>query len=271
MPDPGSTFGRIFALVASLAVASVIGSGAPQAGTQPVTGQKAVTVFAAASLKTVLDAMGKADEAQGRAKPVVSLAASSALAKQIEQGAPADLFIAADQDWMDYLVGRDLIVPETRTIVATNTLVLIAPAASSVNVGLKSGLDLAAALGEGRLAVADVKAVPAGKYAKAALESLGAWVGVEDKLAQAENVRAALALVARGEAPLGIVYGSDAKADTDVRVIATFPADSHAPIVYPAAVVKASASIDAARAFIGRLTSPEGQSAFTAHGFGPVK
>ncbi len=254
-----------------MACASLIGLRTSHAEVQTAGGSKAVTVFAAASLKTVLDATGKADEAQGRAKPVVSLAASPALAKQIEQGAPADVFISADQDWMDYLAGKDLIVAETRTIVATNRLVLIAPASSAATAELKPGLDLAPLLGDGRLAVADVKAVPAGKYAKAALESLGAWRSVESRLAQAENVRAALALVARGEAPLGIVYGSDAKADRTVRVVATFPADSHAPIAYPAAVVKASSSPDAARAFIGVLVSPEGQAIFAAQGFGPAK
>jgi molybdate transport system substrate-binding protein len=232
------------------------------------TGSKVTTVFAAASLKNVLDATATAMETQGQPKPVVSLAASSALAKQIEQGAPADVFISADEDWMDYLAGKDLILPETRTIVATNTIVLIAPAASTVSVELKPGVDLAGFLGEGRLAVADVKAVPAGKYAKAALESLNAWAGVEGKLAQAENVRAALALVSRGEAPLGIVYGSDAKADGTVRVVAIFPAASHRPIVYPAAVTKASGSRDAAQSFIARLTSPEGRAMFKAQGFG---
>lgn len=271
MLDRRSVLARACLFASVIALAWLIGLRTSPAETQPVAGQKAVTVFAAASLKTVLDATGKADEAQGRAKPVVSLAGSSALAKQIEQGAPADVFISADQDWMDYLASKDLIVAETRTIVATNTLVLIAPASSAAAVELKPGLDLAALLGEGRLALADVKAVPAGKYAKAALESLSAWAGIEGKLAQAENVRAALALVARGEAPLGIVYGSDAKADTNVRVVATFPSDSHAPIVYPAAVVKASSSLEAARAFIGELVSPEGQVIFGAHGFGPAK
>lgn len=241
------------------------------ADSQPVAAHQTVTVFAAASLKNVLDAAGKADEAQGLAKPVASLAASSALAKQIEHGAPADVFISADQDWMDYLAGKDLIVPDTRRVVATNTLVLIAPASSAATADLKPGVDLAALLGDGRLAVADVKAVPAGKYAKAALEALGAWGGVEGKLAQAENVRAALALVARGEAALGIVYDSDAKADTNVRVVATFPQNAHPPIVYPAAVIKASASPAAARAFIARLLAPEGQAIFAANGFGPAK
>jgi molybdate transport system substrate-binding protein len=231
---------------------------------------QAVTIFAAASLKTVLDATRSAMEAQGLAKPVVSLAGSSALAKQIEHGAPADVFISADQDWMEYLAGKDLIVPETRTIVATNTLVLVAPADRLEALVLTPGVDLAAILGDGRLAVADVKAVPAGKYAKAALTSLGVWAGVESKLAQTENVRAALALVARGEVPLGIVYGSDAMADKSVRVVATFPAASHPPIVYPAAVIRSSREHEAAREMIDRLTSPDGQAVLAAHGFGPA-
>ncbi len=169
---------------------------------------------------------------------------------------------------MDYLETKGLIAAGTRRIVATNTLVLIAPAASKIDVALTPGVDLAGALGAGRLAVADVKAVPAGKYAKAALETLRAWANVEKKLAQAENVRAALALVSRGEAPLGIVYGSDAQADASVRVVATFPADTHPPIVYPAAVTNGAASVEAAREFLSLLTSPEGRAVFAAHGFG---
>jgi molybdate transport system substrate-binding protein len=230
-----------------------------------------VTVFAAASLRTVMDVTAKAVEAEGQRKPAVSLAASSALAKQIEQGAPADVFISADEDWMDYLAGRNLIDPKTRTIVATNRLVLIAPASSQLSIDLKPGIDLATNLGDGRLAVADVKAVPAGKYAKTALQSLNAWAGVENKLAQAENVRAALALVSSGEAPLGIVYRSDAKSDGSVRVVGIFPANSHPPITYPAAVVKASAHPEAGRSFIARLTSPEGRAAFEAQSFGLPK
>jgi molybdate transport system substrate-binding protein len=260
-------------LLAGLVLAAMLAAtiSTPSRAEAPApAGQKTVTVFAAASLKNVLDATGKASEAKGQPKPVVSLAASSALAKQIEQGAPADVFISADEAWMDYLAEKKLIVPGTRRIVATNALVLIAPSSSTTAVELKPGMDLAALLGDGRLAVADVKAVPAGKYAKAALTHLGAWTGVESKLAQAENVRAALALVARGETPLGIVYASDAKADSNVRVVATFPADSHAAIVYPAAVVTSSASPEAARAFINGLISPEGQSVFAAQGFGPA-
>jgi molybdate transport system substrate-binding protein len=234
---------------------------------EPANGIKPVTVFAAASLKNVLDATGQALEADGEPKPVVSLAASSALARQIEQGAPADVFISADEDWMSYLARKDFILPETRTIVASNTLVLIAPRDSPVNLDLSSAVDLAAILGGGRLAVADVTSVPAGKYAKAALETLGAWAAVSGHLAQTDNVRAALMLVSRGEAPLGIVYGSDANADASVRVVGAFPAASHPPIVYLAAVTRASASPGDAKSFVSRLTSPDGRAVFTAHGF----
>jgi molybdate transport system substrate-binding protein len=242
------------------------------AETPPTSGvASSVTIFAASSLKNVLDAAGKATQDAGKLKLVVALASSSALAKQIEQGAPADVFISADADWMDYLVGKDLVRANTRTVVATNTLVLIAPRSSQTQVILTPGVDLASILGDGRLAVADVKAVPAGKYAKAALQNMGAWAGVENKLAPAENVRAALALVSRAEAPLGIVYASDANADPTVRIVATFPANSHPAIVYPAAVTKAAASPDAAAAFIAFLKSSQGAELFAAHGFGPAQ
>lgn len=268
MSDGRPACSPFFAIVA-FALGTIAAPGVSRADPQPVATQPAITVFAAASLKNILEATSKMPTAMGHPKPVLSLAASSALAKQIEQGAPADVFISADQDWMDYLSGKDLIVPETRINIASNTLVLVAPSASTLAVELKAGVDLAAVLGNNRLAVADVKAVPAGKYAKAALESLGAWKAVEGKLAQTDNVRAALALVARGEAPLGIVYGSDAKAEKNVRVVAIFPANSHALIVYPAAVVKSTASPDLARAFIERLVAPESQAEFAAQGFGP--
>lgn len=237
-------------------------------GAQADGAARSVTVFAAASLKNVLDDAGKAMLSRGGTKPVVSFAASSALAKQIEQGAPADVFISADADWMDYLAGKGLIRPETRTAVASNSLVLIAPAGSTIEIDLKQGAGLAGLLGDGRLAVADVKAVPAGKYARAALENLQIWSTVEGRLAQTENVRAALALVARGEAPLGIVYGSDARSDPSVRVIAVFPEGTHPPIVYPAAVTTAAASPDAAASFIGFLKSAEGRAVLAANGFG---
>jgi molybdate transport system substrate-binding protein len=249
----------------SLAVCSALWAGAGSG--RGDDSARSVAVFAAASLKSVLDETAKAMQPKG-AKQVVSLAASSALAKQIELGAPADLFISADSDWMDYLASKSLIRPETRTNIATNSLVLIAPAASMASIELKPGAGIAALLGEGRLAVADVKAVPAGKYAKAALESLQIWSALESRLAQSENVRAALALVSRGESPLGIVYGSDARSDPSVRIVAVFPDSTHPAIVYPAAVTAAAQSPDAAASLIRFLTSPEGRAVLSANGFG---
>jgi molybdate transport system substrate-binding protein len=225
-----------------------------------------VTVFAAASLKTMLDEAAADFTADGGGAVVASYAASPALAKQIEQGAPADLFISADLDWMDHLEAKALIRPDTRAIVARNELVLIATAARKIDLRPEPGLDLGSALGGGRLAVADVGAVPAGKYAKAALEHLGAWDGVKDRLAPAENVRAALALVALGEAPLGIVYRSDAWAEPRVRIVSTFPAASHPPIVYPAAVLASASNPEAAAAFIAFLRSAKGQDLIARHG-----
>ncbi|MGE5266072.1 MAG: molybdate ABC transporter substrate-binding protein [Deltaproteobacteria bacterium] len=252
------------AVMLAFVIALCAGAGSGRAN----DGARSVTVFAAASLKNVLDDAAKVMQSKGRARPIVSFAASSALAKQIEQGAPADIFISADSEWMDYLATKNLIRPETRTIVATNSLVLIAPAASTANIELKPGAGLTALLGEGRLAVADVKAVPAGKYAKAALESLRIWPELESRLAQSENVRAALALVSRGEAPLGIVYGSDARSDPSVRIVAVFPASTHPAIVYPAAVTADAHSPDAAASLIRFLTSPEGRTVLSANGFG---
>jgi molybdate transport system substrate-binding protein len=255
-----------FAIAALLFAAGIAQPVRAQEG-RPEATSETLTVFAAASLKNVLDYAKNAMLSKGGGPFVASLAASSALAKQIEQGAPADLFISADTDWMDYLAGKNLIRPDTRTILATNSLVLIAPAASPAAIDLKAGADLAALLGEGRLAVADVKAVPAGKYAKAALESMKLWASLEGRLAQAENVRAALALVSRGEAPLGIVYGSDARSDANVRIVATFPASAHPPIVYPAAVTANARSPGAAASLLGFLTSSEGRALFAAQGF----
>ena len=168
-------------------------------------------------------------------KATISYAASSALAKQIEQGAPADVFFSADLDWMKYLSERKLIKPDTETELLGNRIVLVAPADSSAATEIAPNFDLAGLLGDGRLAMANVDAVPAGKYGKAALETLGVWASVEGKVAQAENVRAALALVSTGEAPLGIVYQTDAKADPKVKVVGIFPQDTHPPIVYPVA------------------------------------
>jgi molybdate transport system substrate-binding protein len=196
-----------------------------------------------------------------------SYAASSALAKQIEQDAPAQLFISADLAWMDYLAERQLIDEATRRNLLGNSLVLVTGKDSGIGeLAIGQGFDLGALVADGRLAVGDVRAVPAGKYAKAALKSLGAWSGVEGKLAQAENVRAALALVARAEALLGIVYKTDAAADLSVRMVGTFPADSHPPIIYPAAVTKAGEGSTAA-AFLQFLGSGAAKTAFEKQGF----
>jgi molybdate transport system substrate-binding protein len=200
-----------------------------------------VLVFAAASMQTAIDELSPAIT-QATGVPVkASYAASSALARQIESGAPADIFISADLDWMDYVAQRHLIRAESRTNLLGNDLVMIAPAGRPVSLTIGPGFPLAAALGNDRLAVADPAAVPAGKYAKEALTSLGVWESVVGKLAPAENVRAALLLVSRAEAPLGIVYRTDALVDKGVAVIGAFPDSSHAPIVYPAALTSTSA------------------------------
>jgi molybdate transport system substrate-binding protein len=203
----------------------------------PATAQdKTLTVFAAASMKNALDDIDAAYTAKTGVKITVSYAASSVLAKQIEQGAPADVFISADTDWMDYATGKKSINEPTRVNLLGNSIVLIAPKDSKIdNVNIGPGFDLAALAGDGRIATGDVKAVPVGKYAKAALEKLGAWQAAEPKFAMAESVRAALTLVARGEAVLGIVYSTDAKVEPGVKIVGTFPADSHPPIIYPVA------------------------------------
>lgn len=229
------------------------------------------TVFAAASLKTALDSAATAYQKSTGNKIVVSYAASSALAKQIEQGAPADIFISADLDWMDYVDKAKLIKDDTRFNMLGNRLVLIAPASSTASIKIEPGFGLAAALGEGRLAMGDVKSVPAGKYGSAALKKLGVWDAVEPKIAQAENVRAALALVAQGEAPFGIVYETDATAEPKVKVVGVFPEDTHPPIIYPIAVTAGSQDAGAASAFIAYLKSPEGQAAFAKQGFTILK
>lgn len=226
-----------------------------------------VTVFAAASLKTALDDISGQWTSETGKKAVISYAASSALAKQIVEGAPADIFISADVAWMDHVEKAGLLIEGTRKSLLGNSIVLIAPKDSTASVKLAPGVDLAAVLGpDGKLAMADVAAVPAGKYGKAALEKLGAWAGVEGKVAQAENVRAALAFVSRGEAPLGVVYKTDAAADAEVKIVDTFPADSHPPIVYPAAQIKTAKSSDAA-AFLTFLRSPKAVAAFEKQGF----
>jgi molybdate transport system substrate-binding protein len=229
--------------------------------------QDGMVVFAAASLKNALDEIAGAwSKETGKPMPKISYAASSALAKQMEQGAPADMFISADLDWMDHVEKKDLIRKDTRFNLLGNKIVLIAPRDSKTAVAVKQGVDLAKALNGGKLAMANTASVPAGKYGKAALEKLGAWDGVKDKIAQADNVRAALLLVARGEAPLGIVYATDAAAEPNVKIVGEFPADSHPPIIYPAALTKAPKSPDA-KAFLDYLRSSKARPAFEKQGF----
>lgn len=219
-------------------------------------------VFAAASLKNALD---EASAAYGAAKVAVSYGASSALARQIDNGAPADLFISADLDWMDYLEKKGLLAPGTRRNLLGNQLVLIAPAAHPVKLQPAPDFPISVALGNGRIALADPSSVPAGKYAKAAFEKLGVWQQISGRVAAAENVRAALALVARDEAPLGVVYRTDAAAEPHVVVAGVFPADSHPPIVYPAAALEGSRS--GARPFLDFLSGPRARAIFEKHGF----
>jgi molybdate transport system substrate-binding protein len=225
-----------------------------------------MTVFAAASLKTALDQVSAAWTAETKKETAISYGGSSALAKQIESGAPADVFISADTAWMTYLTDKKLVGADGVINLLGNEIVLVAPKDSKLEAKLEKGIDVAALVGDSKLAMADVKAVPAGKYGKAALESLGAWAGVEAKVAQAENVRAALKLVSTGEAALGIVYVTDAHAEPGVKVVATFPADSHPAIIYPAAVVAASKNADAP-GFMTFLKSAKALDIFKAQGF----
>lgn len=251
---------RVFALVAGL----LLGLAAlPPA----VVAADELVIFAAASLKNAMDEIAAGFAEQTGHTAVVSLAGSSALARQIEQGAPADIFISASPDWMDKLEVDGLIADGTRFDLVGNSLVLIAHGTDAAPVEVGLGMDLAAMLGSGRLAMALVDAVPAGVYGKAALTSLGLWDGLAPKVAQADNVRAALALVAMGEAPLGIVYASDALAEDGVTVVGTFPPESHPPIVYPAAIVADSDNAAASAAFLDYLRGAAAREAFERQGF----
>lgn len=224
-------------------------------------------VLAAASLKEALDEAADVWAAKQHPRPIISFAGSSALARQIESGAPADLFISADEEWMDYVAGKDLIRAKSRVSFLSNKLVLIVPADSVARMTIRRGFPLASALGSGRLAMADPDSVPAGKYGKASLVSLGVWPSVESRIARAENVRAALALVERGEAPFGIVYATDARASARVRLVGVFPASSHPPITYPIAVLRKSTNPEA-DAFRRFLISRDGKAIFARRGFG---
>jgi molybdate transport system substrate-binding protein len=226
-----------------------------------------VVVFAAASLKNALDDVAVAYKAKTGKTVTISYAASSALAKQIEQKAPADIFFSADLDWMNYLQDRGLIQKDTRRTLLGNKIVLVAPKDSAASLTIGPDMKLAALLGaDGRLAMANVDAVPAGKYGKAALEKLGVWASVADHIVQADNVRAALAFVARNEAPIGIVYATDANAEPGVKVIGVFPDDSHPPILYPVAITAASTNPET-KAFFDFMQSDAAKSAYEKQGF----
>ena len=249
-------------ILAAFAAAFVV-SAAPQ---MALAQDKSVTVFAAASMKNALDDVDAAYTARTGVHIIASYAASSALAKQIEQGAPADIFVSADTDWMDYATGKKNINEQTRVNLLGNSIVLIAPKDSKIdNVTIGQGFDLAKLAGDGKIATGDVKAVPVGKYAKAALEKLGAWQAAEPKFAMADSVRAALTLVARGEAALGIVYSTDAKIEPGVKIVSTFPADSHPPIIYPVAAT-ATAKPEATE-YLAFLRSALAKTTLEKYGF----
>lgn len=228
-----------------------------------------ITVFAAASLTNALQELGDGFTKETSIPIRFSFAASSTLAREIENGAPADVFLSADQEWMDYLQTRNLVRADTRRDVLGNRLVLIAPADSAIKLKIEPRFPLAAALGKGRLATGDPDSVPVGRYAREALTALGVWNDVADRVVRADSVRSALAFVDRAEAPLGIVYETDALIDKRVRVVDVFPADSHKPIVYPIALTVA-AKIEAAR-FVAYIRGPAGVVAFKAYGFTPLR
>ncbi|WP_082480224.1 MULTISPECIES: molybdate ABC transporter substrate-binding protein [unclassified Rhizobium] len=239
---------------------------AAMAPATPTLAADNVTVFAAASLKNALDAVNAAWERKSGNAVTTSYAASSALAKQIEAGAPADIFLSADLAWMDYVAGKKLVREDSRSTLLGNRLVLVAPASDAQAVTIAPGFDLKARLAGGKLAMGAVDSVPAGKYGKAALEALGVWSSVAADVAGAENVRAALLLVSKGEAPLGIVYETDARADPSVNIVGTFPESSHLPIVYPVAILAESRHPDAA-AYLDFVRSPAAKPLFEAQGF----
>jgi molybdate transport system substrate-binding protein len=255
---------RRYTLLA-MAAASFVASVAP-AGAQ----SKEVVILAAASLKNALDDAAAAWAKETGKTTKIAYAASSALAKQIEGGIPADLFISADVPWVDYVAERKLIKPASRVDFLGNEIVLIVAKDSKIDLKIDKGFPLRAALGEGRLAMANVEAVPAGRYGKASLEALGVWPSVADRVAQAENVRMAMTLVSRGEAPLGIVYRTDAAADPAVKILGAFPASSHPPIIYPMALLASSTNPDA-EAFVAFLKSSAAKQYFVKQGFAVLK
>jgi molybdate transport system substrate-binding protein len=249
-----------------LALAAFVAAGL--AAAPAARAQDSLTVFAAASLTDALRALAQDWAARGNPAPRFSFAASSALARQIEQGAPADLFMSADEPWMDYVQQRNLIVNATRVSPIGNALVLVATKGDARNVALTRGTDLAALLGpNGRIATGDPAHVPAGRYAQAALTWMGQWGAIGPRLARADNVRAALLLVERGEAPFGIVYATDAAASQGVRVAGTFPAESHTPVTYPFALMRRAENNAQARAFLAFLAGPGARPTWERFGF----
>ncbi|SOD95312.1 molybdate ABC transporter substrate-binding protein [Caenispirillum bisanense] len=248
-----------------LLAAAVTAAGLLAAATLPAAAAEKITVFAAASTTDALTEVGAAFAKETGVEMVPSFASSSTLAKQIEEGAPAQVFVSANAKWMDYLADKGLVVADSRADLLGNDLVLIAPADSAVaTVAIGPGLDLAPLLDGGRLSVGDPDHVPVGQYAKAALEKLGLWAATEPQLARQNDVRSALALVERGEAPLGIVYSTDAAASNGVKTVGVFPKDSHSPITYPVALVTDS---PAGRSFLAFLQSDAAKAIFARHGF----
>jgi molybdate transport system substrate-binding protein len=245
-------------LFAALAVAASL-SAAPALAADP-------TVFAAASLKNALDEVAASYTASTGKKVTISYAGSNVLARQIEEGAPADIFFSADLDWMKYVADKNLIKPDSQKTLLGNAIVMVVPKDSSARVDIAKGMDLAGLLGkDGKLAMANVDSVPAGKYGKASLVALGLWDSVSARVVQADNVRAALTFVTRGEAPAGIVYATDAAAEPNVKVLGAFPEDSHPPILYPVALT--AKAIPEAAAFFDYMKSPAAAPAFRKQGF----
>lgn len=257
---------RLAAVCFVLCVAACGETEAPAASGVP----EPVVVAAAASLTDVMKEIGALYEQAGHPEPRFSFAATSELVRQIEQGAQVDAFVSADMEWMDYLAEKNLIDPATRRTVASNTLVLVAPAGRAFDIEIGPGMDLRGALGDGRIAIANPDGVPAGKYARDALTAFGAWDALDGVIARTENVRAALRFVEVGEAAAGIVYETDAIAAGDkVVIVGRFPQASHQPILYPAAAV-ASGHAEAARAFLDFLATAAARTAFARAGFGPA-
>ncbi len=251
---------RRLLLAAAIAAPALVATALPALAADPI-------VFAAASLKNALDDVVALYRQKTGATVAISYAGTATLARQIEQGAPADIFFSADMTWMDYAAEHKLIRPETRRTLLGNEIVLVVPRDSTATIAVAPGMDLAGLLGpDGRLAMANVDSVPAGRYGKAALETLGVWDSVSGRVVQSENVRLALAFVARGEAPAGIVYATDAAAEPAVKVIGTFPADSHPPILYPVAMTAGSAAPEARR-FFDFLASDAALPAYRKQGF----